>query len=204
MSKRHGENTVIKTSTKAGYFFAALACLAVPVGLARYSYICAMAALPLFAAILAGYFCQHSAATVNKLWSHWLDEAKNERREWQQMLARHVPVLPVLAGQLRATVEQVEQVQTLAQELAQAARVMQFGDAVRERLNSVARTLVATEKALYTDLAGMSLPGDQTIQSNGEASMRPKNVATSLEDQDIFRPNIDPAARERELLNREV
>lgn len=200
----YGDAKVITTRTKAGYFFAALLCLTVPLGLTRYSYILALAALPLFAAILAGYFCQHSSATINKLWGDWLDEAKNERKEWQQMLARHVPVLPVLAGQLRATVEQVEQVQTLAQELAQAARVIQFSDAVRERLNHVAQTLVATEKALYIDLAGMSLPGDQKTQSDNETSGSLNKDAMRHEGRGIFRPHLDPAVHDHELLNREI
>lgn len=93
----------------AALFVAVCALLGGQVWLALHTPLLALVLIPLCAAAVAALFFRWQAARTRALTAHWQKQIGSERDQWQHLLAQHVPVLPVLAGQLRGTAEQVEQ-----------------------------------------------------------------------------------------------
>jgi methyl-accepting chemotaxis protein len=77
--------------------------------LAQHSIVIAVAASALGAALLT-VLCHMRCRAARQAVSEAMHEQINEERDqWQGLLAQHVPVLPLMAGQLRGTADQVEQ-----------------------------------------------------------------------------------------------
>jgi hypothetical protein len=76
--------------------------------LAQHSIVIAVAATVSGAALLSVFFHTRCRAARQAASQALLEEINDERDQWQGLLAQHVPVLPLLASQLRGA-DQVEQ-----------------------------------------------------------------------------------------------